>query len=137
MATRTAADRRAAEKAAFDAYLDNCPSRKLLATLADKWVTLTICALGERGTMRFSALQRHIAGVSQKMLTQTLRNLERDGILTRTVTASVPVTVEYELTTLGQNLLTTTIGPLKSWAENHYVEIERAQLNYDADRETA
>ena len=97
MPTMTAAQRRAADKAEYDVFLAECPSRQLLDRISDKWVTLVLCAL-EDGPQRYSQLARTIAGVSQKMLTQTLRSLERDGMLTRTVTATVPVTVTYELT---------------------------------------
>lgn len=129
MATTTAAQRRQAERQAFDAYLATCPSRKLLDRISDKWVTLVICALAD-GPMRFSALSRHLAGVSQKMLTQTLRTLERDGLITRHVTPTVPVRVDYELSPLGGSLL----GPIrhmKEWAETHMPEVTAAQFGYD------
>jgi DNA-binding HxlR family transcriptional regulator len=99
----TAAQRRAAEKSDYDAFLARCPSRQLLDRISDKWVTLVLAALSD-GPQRYSELARRIAGVSQKMLTQTLRSLERDGLVTRTVTATVPVTVSYELTELGRSL---------------------------------
>ena len=86
----------------FDAFDAHCPSRRLLDTIGDKWASLVIVALGVHGSLRYSELSKRIAGVSQKMLTQTLRNLERDGLLTRTVTPSVPVRTDYELTPLGQ-----------------------------------
>jgi DNA-binding HxlR family transcriptional regulator len=133
MATMSAAQRRQAEREAFDAYLATCPSRKLLDRISDKWVTLVICALAD-GPMRFSALSRHLAGVSQKMLTQTLRTLERDGLVTRRVTPTVPVRVDYELSPLGDSLLV-PIHHMKEWAENHMPEVMAAQLGYDAARE--
>ena len=83
MPTMTAAQRRAADKAEYDVFLAECPSRQLLDRMSDKWVTLVLCALEDR-PQRYSQLARTIAGVSQKMLTQTLRSLERDGMLTRT-----------------------------------------------------
>lgn len=129
MPTRTAGQRRQQEKAAFDVYLATCPSRHLLDRIADKWVTLVLVALAD-GPMRFSALSRRLAGVSQKMLTQTLRTLERDGLLTRTVTASVPVRVDYALTDLGRSLLV-PIAHLKQWAERHMPDVQRAQQDYD------
>ena len=135
MATMTAAQRREAEREAFDAYLATCPSRKLLDRISDKWVTLVICALAD-GPMRFSALSRHLAGVSQKMLTQTLRTLERDGLVTRHVTPTVPVRVDYELSPLGDSLLV-PIHHMKEWAETHMPEVEAAQLGYDAARDEA
>ena len=76
----------------FDAFDAHCPSRRLLDTIGDKWASLAIVALGVHGSLRYSELSDRIAGVSQKMLTQTLRNLERDGLLTRTVTPSATMT---------------------------------------------
>jgi DNA-binding HxlR family transcriptional regulator len=126
----TAAQRRASEKAEYDAFLAQCPSRQLLDRISDKWVTLVLAAL-ESGPQRYSQLARTIAGVSQKMLTQTLRTLERDGLLTRTVTATVPVTVTYELTELGRSLQAVITG-LKSWAESHMDQVLAARSSYDA-----
>jgi DNA-binding HxlR family transcriptional regulator len=128
--TMTAAERRAAQKSDYDVFLAQCPSRQLLDRLSDKWVTLVLCAL-EDGPRRYSQLARTIAGVSQKMLTQTLRTLERDGMLTRTVTATVPVTVTYELTALGRSLLVVFAG-LKVWAESHMDDVLEARASYDA-----
>jgi DNA-binding HxlR family transcriptional regulator len=127
--TMTAAQRRAADKAEYDAFLAACPSRQLLDRLSDKWVTLVLVGL-EQGPRRYSELSRTIAGVSQKMLTQTLRTLERDGLLTRTVTASVPVTVTYELTPLGQSLQQ-LMAQLKEWAEAHMDQVRTARDSYD------
>ena len=129
MATRTAEQRRQEAKEEFDAFIAECPSRKLLDRISDKWVTLVLCSLAE-GPLRFSEISRTLAGVSQKMLTQTLRTLERDGLVTREVTASVPVRVDYELTDLGRSLL----GPLaamKAWAEQHMPQVQTAQAGYD------
>jgi DNA-binding HxlR family transcriptional regulator len=81
--------------------------------------------------MRYSELSRLLAGVSQKMLTQTLRSLERDGLLTRTVTPTVPVTVSYELTDLGLSLHQMTRG-LRSWAQMHMAEVLANRETYDA-----
>ncbi|NYI71926.1 DNA-binding HxlR family transcriptional regulator [Naumannella cuiyingiana] len=135
MATTTADQRRAEARAAYDAYLAQCPSRQLLARISDKWVTLVICALGDhRGPLRYSELARRIPGVSQKMLTQTLRALERDGLIGRTVTASVPPRVDYELTPLGHSLLE-PIWHVKHWAEQHMPEIDRARTAYDGARD--
>jgi len=130
MPTMTAAQRRAAQKADYDVFLAECPSRQLLDRLSDKWVTLVMVAL-EGGPRRYSQLSRTIAGVSQKMLTQTLRTLERDGLVSRTVTASVPVTVTYELTELGRSLQLVIHG-LKDWAESHMGEVLAARSSYDA-----
>ena len=130
MPTMTAAQRRAADKAEYDVFLAECPSRQLLDRMSDKWVTLVLCALEDR-PQRYSQLARTIAGVSQKMLTQTLRSLERDGMLTRTVTATVPVTVTYELTELGRSLLV-VFAELKDWAESHMGAVLEARASYDA-----
>ena len=115
----------------FDAFDAHCPSRRLLDTIGDKWASLVIVALGVHGSLRYSELSDRIAGVSQKMLTQTLRNLERDGLLTRTVTPSVPVRTDYELTPLGDSLLD-TLCRLKVWAEEHMPEVDDARAHYDA-----
>jgi DNA-binding HxlR family transcriptional regulator len=129
MPTMTAAQRRAADKDDYDAFLAQCPSRQLLARLSDKWVPLVLAALST-GPQRYSQLARTIAGVSQKMLTQTLRTLERDGLLTRTVTPTVPVTVTYELTELGRSLQE-VMGGLKAWAETHMDSVLAARASYD------
>lgn len=133
MTMRTAAQQRAEAKVAFDAFLAECPSRALLDRISDKWVTLVLASLGD-GPRRFSELSRQLAGVSQKMLTQTLRSLERDGLVTRTVTASVPVRVDYALTTLGRSLLV-PIALMKSWAEQHMPGVQQARDEYDRVRE--
>ncbi|NUR84110.1 MAG: helix-turn-helix transcriptional regulator [Nonomuraea sp.] len=125
-----AAARREEAKQAFDAYIAQCPSRKLLDALSDKWVTLVLNALAA-GPRRYGDLARTIAGVSQKMLTQTLRRLERDGLLTRTVTPSVPVRVDYALTPLGESLLP-VVASIKAWAESHIVDVEAAREAYDS-----
>jgi DNA-binding HxlR family transcriptional regulator len=130
MATRTAVQRREAERAAYDAYLAACPSRQVLGRISDKWVSLVLIALAN-GPQRYSDLARRIAGVSQKMLTQTLRTLERDGLLTRTVTPAVPVRVEYALTPLGGSLLP-IMRSIKDWAESNIEEIRAARQSYDA-----
>jgi Predicted transcriptional regulators len=144
VATTTAAQRRAAAKVQFDAFLAACPSRKLLDRISDKWVVLILCALGGDGlsrpaagdgrglpALRYSQLARTLAGVSQKMLTQTLRSLERDGLVTRTVTPTVPVTVTYELTDLGRSLLEVMRG-VKRWAETNIPTVLAHREAYDA-----
>src|SRR5436305_6987012 len=117
MPTMTAAERRERARQAYNAYLAECPARQVLDAISDKWVTLILTALAH-GPQRYSDLSRRIAGVSQKMLTQTLRSLERDGLLTRSVTPSVPVRVDYELTPLGRTLMP-LISAIKSWADGH------------------
>jgi DNA-binding HxlR family transcriptional regulator len=129
MATLTAAQRRKAERAAYDVYIAACPSRQVLDRISDKWVSLVLVAL-DNGPQRYSDLSRRIAGVSQKMLTQTLRTLERDGVLTRTVTPTVPVRVDYALTSLGKSLLP-IMRAIKDWAESHIEEVRAAQQSYD------
>jgi DNA-binding HxlR family transcriptional regulator len=130
MATRTATARRDEAKFAYNAFIDACPTRQLLETLSDKWVCLVLAAL-RRGPLRYSELSRMIAGVSQKMLTQTLRTLQRDGIVTRTVTPSVPVRVDYQLTELGLDLAP-VLSAIKGWAEANMDRIASARAEFDA-----
>ena len=129
MPTQTAAQRRQAARIEYDAFLATCPSRQLVDRISDKWVTLVLPALAD-GPQRYSDLARRIAGVSQKMLTQTLRSLERDGLVTRQVTPSVPVRVDYELTPLGHNLMQ-LLSSIKHWAELHMDEVLEARATYD------
>jgi DNA-binding HxlR family transcriptional regulator len=129
MATRSATQRRQEAKIAYDAYLAECPSRRLLDRFSSKWVTLVIAALSE-GDLRYSGLSRRLVGVSQKMLTQTLRTLERDGMITRRVTAEVPVRVDYSLTPLGRSLAM-LVSQFKAWAETNMDQVDRAQRAYD------
>ncbi|MEO3761138.1 helix-turn-helix domain-containing protein [Mycobacterium sp. B14F4] len=129
MAMRTAEQRRQQARRGYDAFLAECPTRELMETLSDKWIGLVLGALAE-GPKRHSELARRIAGVSQKMLTQTLRTLERDGLVTRTVTPTVPVRVDYELTALGRTLLPVMLG-IKGWAETHMDEVNAARQRYD------
>ena len=128
MPTMTAAQRRAAAREAYSVYIATCPTRQLLDTLSDKWVTLVLVALAD-GPQRYSALARTIAGVSQKMLTQTLRTLERDGLVARSVTPAVPVRVDYELTALGSSLLP-LMREIKGWAEAHMDDVLSAREAY-------
>ncbi|MFE3038331.1 winged helix-turn-helix transcriptional regulator [Streptomyces canus] len=130
MPTTTAAQRREQARIEYDAFIKGCPTNQLLDRLSDKWVSLVVSALAT-GPLRYSDLSRKIAGVSPKMLTQTLRTLERDGILTRTVTPSVPVRVDYALTPLGSSLAC-LLTAVKSWAETHIEEVHEARERYDA-----
>ncbi|MCQ4121794.1 winged helix-turn-helix transcriptional regulator [Rhodococcus tibetensis] len=130
MATATAAQARHAAKSEYDAYLANCPSRQLLDRISDKWVSLILVALGD-GSRRYSELARELAGVSQKMLTQTLRALERDGLIDREVTASVPVRVDYSLTELGRSLLP-ILRAVKVWSEHNMDDVTAARARYDS-----
>ena len=129
MATTTAAQRREQSKRDYDAFLAGCPTRELLSRLTDKWVALVIPALAG-GPLRHGELAHRIAGVSQKMLTQTLRTLERDGLVTRTVTASVPVRVDYALTPLGHELFPVMVS-IKNWAETHMDRVFQARAQFD------
>ncbi len=131
MPTKTAAQRRREAKVAYDAFLQACPSRQLLSFIGDKWVCLVLSALAG-GPLRPSALSRKVAGVSQKMLTQTLRALAREGLVERAVTPSVPVRVDYSLTALGQDL-ERTLHVVKRWAELHMPEVLDARRRFDAD----
>jgi DNA-binding HxlR family transcriptional regulator len=99
-----------------------CPSRLVLERIADKWTALIIQILAN-GTMRYAALQREIGGISQKMLTQTLRSLERDGLVQRKVHPVVPPKVEYSLTRLGRTLIEPLHG-LCRWSEKHLAELQ-------------
>jgi DNA-binding HxlR family transcriptional regulator len=99
-----------------------CPSRLVLDRIADKWTALVIQILA-RGTMRYAQLQRAIGGISQKMLTQTLRSLERDGLVQRKVHPVVPPKVEYSLTRLGRTLIE-PLHALCRWSEKHLAELE-------------
>ena len=107
-----------------------CRVRTVLGRIGDKWAIYVVDRLGD-GPRRFSELNRGIEGITSRMLTVTLRGLERDGIITRTVHASVPPRVDYELTPLGRTLLD-TIGQLVAWADAHIGEIEAARADYDA-----
>lgn len=110
--------------------LEACPTRQVLDRVADKWTMLVVLALEGAGTLRFSQLRRQVQGVSQKMLTQTLRGLERDGMLTRTVTPTVPVTVSYALTDLGCRLGAAVAG-IRQWSYDNIDHIETARAHYD------
>jgi DNA-binding HxlR family transcriptional regulator len=128
--TMTARQRREAARTQYDAYLAECPAREVLQRLSDKWVTLLLNALAD-GPRRYSDLGRTVAGISPKMLTQTLRTLERDGLVTRRVTLQVPVRVDYELTALGRDLLP-LVRAIKDWAEQHIEQIHAARDAFDA-----
>lgn len=129
MSTRTVAEQRRQSREEYDAFLDACPSRKLLERLSDKWVSLILVALAD-GEQRYSELARCVAGVSPKMLTQTLRNLERDGFAIRSIIPTVPIRVDYQLTPLGRSLLP-VVSAIKSWAEGHMDEVQVARDHYD------
>ncbi len=114
---------------AWNTYAADCPTRVVLDRIADKWAVLILGLLRD-GPVRFNRLRRDIEGISQKMLSQTLKNLERDGLVQRTVFPTVPVTVEYSLTPLGTTL-TDTFDALRAWAETHIEDVLSAQRRYD------
>ncbi|MBI1212252.1 MAG: transcriptional regulator [Alphaproteobacteria bacterium] len=110
---------------------DACPAvREVLNRVGDKWSVQVVRLLGD-GPKRFSELRRAIEGISQRMLTLTLRGLERDGLITRTVEPTIPPKVEYELTKLGQTLLVPVMA-LAQWALDNRTKIHTAQQKYDA-----
>ncbi|MGA8041288.1 MAG: helix-turn-helix domain-containing protein [Terracidiphilus sp.] len=113
-----------------NAYDPKCPTRVVLDQIADKWTVLVLGALDD-GPVRFNELKRRLAGISQKMLGQTLRELERNGLVTRRAFATVPVKVEYSLTPLGARL-TEPVNALRKWAEKHIGLILDAQKVFDA-----
>lgn len=123
------------EKRIGDVYLSGCPSRSALDRIADKWTALVIGAL-EEGPRRFGQLRRDIEGVSQKMLTQTLRSLERDGLVARRVYPTQPPSVEYSLTDLGATLIE-PLAAIRTWAEHHIDELAAAQAAFDGRRSEA
>ena len=112
-----------------DVFAANCPTRQLLDRVADKWSVLILLTLGN-GEMRFNALKRRIDGISQKMLSQTLRSLERDGLVLRHVVPTVPVTVSYAISPLGSELLG-ALQAMIDWAEARMGMVAQAQRNYD------
>jgi DNA-binding HxlR family transcriptional regulator len=117
-----------------DVYAANCPTRQLLDRIADKWSVLILTTLGsglDADEMRFNALKRRIDGISQKMLSQTLRSLERDGLVARRVVPTVPVTVSYAITPLGSELIE-ALQAMIDWAERRMAEVALSQLAYDA-----
>ncbi|MDT7850024.1 helix-turn-helix domain-containing protein [Methylophilus sp. VKM B-3414] len=119
----------------WNAYQAACPTRLMLNRIADKW-TVLVLGLLESETKRFSTLQREIGGISQKMLTQTLRGLERDGLIARTVYPEVPPRVEYKMTPLG-NTLVGLLAALRDWSETHMDEVLQAQRDYDQAQQAA
>ncbi|MEQ1770664.1 MAG: helix-turn-helix domain-containing protein [Devosia sp.] len=113
----------------YNPYQADCPTRLVLDRVADKWVVL-ILGLLEKSPMRFNQIRREIEGVSQKVLSQCLKKLERDGLVTRKAFATVPVTVEYAITPLGETLAAQVAG-LTKWAERNIGKVQTAQRAYD------
>ena len=120
----------AGEQAAMVGERSPCRAREVLQRVGDKWSVLAIDLLGQ-GTMRFTELHRAIDGITARMLTVTLRGLERDGIVTRTIHPVIPPRVEYALTPMGRTLLD-TVGQLVDWTDSHLPEIQAARAAYDA-----
>lgn len=110
---------------------EDCPVRNVVAQIGDKWSILILFALVD-GPDRFNSLRSRIEGISQRMLTQSLRDLERDGFVLRTVYPQVPVKVEYELTELGKGL-SSSVWKLVSWADTHHETIRENRKSYDED----
>lgn len=113
-----------------DPYNGRCPSRGILQLIGSKWAVLLVCALSQ-GAVRTGELKRRIDGISQKMLTQTLRELERHGIVARIDHAEVPPRVEYELTRLGHSL-STLVSQIEAWVVNNYPRMSTAAREFEA-----
>jgi DNA-binding HxlR family transcriptional regulator len=118
----------------WDPYTRGCPSRDLLDRIGDKWTVLVLGELARHGACRFTQLRKQLSGVSEKMLTQTLRALERDGLARRTVYPEVPARVEYELTPLGQTLRD-PLRALTEWSVHHIADVLAAREKYDTHTE--
>ncbi|HEX3712506.1 MAG TPA: helix-turn-helix domain-containing protein [Trebonia sp.] len=116
----------------YDVLAEACPTRQVINRIGDRWSLLVLYAL-DGGTLRFQELRRAVEGVTQKMLTQSLRLLERDGLVRREVFASVPPHVEYSLTPLGRSL-SGRIAPIREWAYENMGDIQEARRDFDAMR---
>ena len=114
-----------------NAYSADCPTRQILDRVGDKWAVLILLLVRDE-PMRFNALRRTIEGISQKMLSQVLKSLERDGLVRRRAIATVPVTVEYSITPLGQTLAEKLVG-ITEWAEANIEAVLAAQQRYDRE----
>ena len=115
-----------------NAYSADCPTRQILDRVGDKWAVLILLLLRHE-PLRFNQLRRDIEGISQKMLSQVLKSLERDGLVKRHAIATVPVTVEYSITPLGRTLAA-AVDHLRDWAERNLKDVLTAQRRYDAHR---
>ena len=131
MVAKNKGQKKAKEQAEKRVFLNNdeCPIRNVVAQIGDKWSVLILFALVD-GPDRFNSIKSRVVGVSQRMLTQTLRDLERDGYVSRTVYPEVPVRVEYELTEMGRGLVK-PLYQLVSWADAHHDEIKQSRKAYD------
>lgn len=119
----------------WDVMLATCPSRTSLARIANKWTAMIVIALSD-GELRFMQVKDAVGGISGKVLTETLRDLERDGLVSRTSFDEMPPRVEYALTSLGRTLKE-PLAALARWAELHIEEVERARVEYDDARDSA
>jgi DNA-binding HxlR family transcriptional regulator len=127
--TRTAAERQEARRAEHRAAVAECPTQEVLGRLGDKWVPLLLIALRD-GPRRHGELARTVAGARQKVLTQTLRGLESDGLVTRSVTATMPARVDYALTPLGRSLLD-VVDAVSRWADENVPALHAARRAHD------
>ncbi|MCE7006816.1 helix-turn-helix transcriptional regulator [Kibdelosporangium philippinense] len=114
---------------AYNAFSAACPTREVLNLISGKWVGLTLTALAQ-GTQRYGELAGRIGGISHKMLTQTLRMLEQNGLVERKVTPTIPVTVDYSLTPLGSTLVP-VVAAVKAWAEANVEQVRAAAASYE------
>jgi len=119
----------------YDVYSENCPTRLVLDHIADKWAALILWRISD-GPIRFNELRRKVEGISTKVLSQSLKELERDGLVIRRAFATVPVTVEYSITPLG-NTLAEKLATVTQWAEQNIEAVLTAQAQYDGSRLTA
>ncbi|MEC0176781.1 MULTISPECIES: helix-turn-helix domain-containing protein [Paenibacillus] len=113
-----------------DISLSNCGYSKVLDIISNKWSALVIYAM-EDGKIRYGEMLRRVEGISKKMLTQTVRKLERDGVVQRHITPTVPLSVEYSLTTLGETLLQ-PMKELRQWGRENYTQVVEARVKYDS-----
>lgn len=119
----------------YNCRMSECPSRNVLAHVSGKWTVLVLTILVE-GTTRFNELRRQVDGITQKVLTQTLRDLERQGLVTREIFAEVPPRVEYSLTSLGRSLVK-VLDEVRDWADTHTKEVLAAQKRFDEQQHLA
>ncbi len=114
-----------------DGDINACPVRSVLDKLGDKWSILVMMVLGEKETMRFNELSKEIGDISQKMLTVTLRGLEADGLVKRTIYAQVPPRVEYQITSMGKSLVPHIVS-LSKWAVDNMPAIKESRAQFEA-----
>ena len=112
-----------------ESWAERCPIRDVLDRMGDRWSMLILFTLGDQGTLRFTALKAEISDISQRMLAQTLRRLEQDGLVSRTVYPTIPPRVDYALTTLGESFLVPMNG-LVRWAEANHRQVRKARAAY-------